>query len=397
MKRLAIVGALVVLAGALPAHARVTIQTNHYTLRTFRWSDNHVAVTTFVAGDGFMLKKVNAYRTFSGRKRTSAMGIQSRALAAINGDFRWIGTNAPKHLSAIDGEIISTGNQPGWVLRTNADGTRGVIGKPIFNATVTQGDVSFPLSGWNAQQPGAEPPRYLPEGWPVAFTARGGSDRHPSVRSCSALLAPVAGVRGEFRRYEVVQIRKDCARRPLQPPAGQYQWVVLHGRKVASLTLGELQMRVGLGLGGDARQVVGGTPQVLDAGVNVGPTCPSLPCPKTGSGPDAPLFKNNPRTAVGISRGCTDHDPLTTCQYHLVTVDGRSPGWSEGVRFPALARIFLELGAWDALNLDGGGSTTMWVRDRSSACQLRRSTGCVVNRPSYGEREILDAVALVRV
>ena len=395
MRKLAIAAAIVIIAGALPAHA-ATIKTDNYTLRTFRWSDNRVAVTTFVAGNGFMLKKLNAYPTFSARKLTSTMGIESGSLAAVNGDFRWVGTNAPKHLSVIDGEVFSTGNQPGWVLRTNADGTRAVIGKPIFDATVTQGAVSFPLSGWNAQQPGVRPPRYIPKGWPVAFTARGGNDRYPSVSNCSALLAPVSGVHALHRRYEVVEIRRNCARKPLQPPQGKYQWVVLHGTQVGSLQLGRVHLRVGLGLGGTARQVVGGVPQVLKAGVNVGPICPRHPCPKTGSGPDAPLYKNNPRTALGISRGCPDLDPLTGCRYFLVTVDGRVSGWSEGVRFPALARLFIELGAWDALNLDGGGSTTMWVRKRSDACQLRRSIGCLVNRPTYGERAILDGVGIVR-
>ncbi|HXF35664.1 MAG TPA: phosphodiester glycosidase family protein, partial [Actinomycetota bacterium] len=90
---------------------------------------------------------------------------------------------------------------------------------------------------------------------------------------------------------------------------------------------------------------------------NVGPACRET----CGSrhGPDPPFYRRNPRTAVGITRGCRDADPASICRYLLVTVDGRQPDWSRGVRFPALGALLVELGAWDALNLDGGGSTTM--------------------------------------
>jgi exopolysaccharide biosynthesis protein len=66
----------------------------------------------------------------------------------------------------------------------------------------------------------------------------------------------------------------------------------------------------------------------------------------------------------------------------LVTVDGRHPGWSVGMTLPEAARLMRSLGARDALNLDGGGSTTMTVR------------GQVVNRPSDGggERPVSNAL-----
>ena len=66
----------------------------------------------------------------------------------------------------------------------------------------------------------------------------------------------------------------------------------------------------------------------------------------------------------------------------LVTVDGRRPGWSAGMTLPEAARLMRSLGARDALNLDGGGSSTMTVR------------GEVVNRPirPRGERAVSDGV-----
>ncbi len=81
--------------------------------------------------------------------------------------------------------------------------------------------------------------------------------------------------------------------------------------------------------------------------------------------------KRHPRSAVGIARNG---------EILLVTVDGRFPG-SQGATLAELASIMLKLGAVNAMNLDGGGSTTMMV------------DGVVVNAPSDGkERPIADAL-----
>ena len=68
----------------------------------------------------------------------------------------------------------------------------------------------------------------------------------------------------------------------------------------------------------------------------------------------------------------------------LMTVDGRqsSTNWSMGVRLPMLGNLLLDQGAWTAVNLDGGGSTAMWVKRKDSYCESRPSVGgCLVNRP----------------
>ena len=62
----------------------------------------------------------------------------------------------------------------------------------------------------------------------------------------------------------------------------------------------------------------------------------------------------HPRTAIGYTAG---HRLI------LVTVDGRQPGVSEGISLSGLAKLMLELGCVQALNLDGGGSTTMAIAD----------------------------------
>lgn len=80
----------------------------------------------------------------------------------------------------------------------------------------------------------------------------------------------------------------------------------------------------------------------------------------------------HPRTAVA---------KLRDGKFLMVTVDGRSES-SGGISLYDLADYLLSLGAVDAINLDGGGSTTMFL------------DGKVVNTPSdkEGERKIGDAI-----
>lgn len=82
-----------------------------------------------------------------------------------------------------------------------------------------------------------------------------------------------------------------------------------------------------------------------------------------------------PRSAVGVT---SDNKLL------LVTVDGRNAGGSAGMRFEELAALMKELGARDAMALDGGGSTTLYAG------------GKVVNNPSGGsERRVANAILII--
>jgi hypothetical protein len=81
------------------------------------------------------------------------------------------------------------------------------------------------------------------------------------------------------------------------------------------------------------------------------------------------LRQRNPRTAIGWN----DHE------FFMVVVDGRKADLSVGMTFPELAALMVRLGCKEAMNLDGGGSTTMWLN------------GKVINHPS--EKGVLRHVA----
>lgn len=63
----------------------------------------------------------------------------------------------------------------------------------------------------------------------------------------------------------------------------------------------------------------------------------------------------HPRTGIGM---------IGPNHFLFIAVDGRATGYSKGYKLSQLARLFKDLGATVAYNLDGGGSTTMWFNGR---------------------------------
>ncbi len=93
-----------------------------------------------------------------------------------------------------------------------------------------------------------------------------------------------------------------------------------------------------------------------------------------------------PRSAIGITK---------TGNLIFYALDGRQSGHSYGARIQTLADRLLELGCVDAINLDGGGSTTLYVAGENE-------TG-IVNHPSdnkkfdrEGERFVVNSILFIK-
>ncbi|NWF90336.1 MAG: phosphodiester glycosidase family protein [Ignavibacteriaceae bacterium] len=91
---------------------------------------------------------------------------------------------------------------------------------------------------------------------------------------------------------------------------------------------------------------------------------------------DSFVYTRHPRTAVGVN--------IDTTKLFFVTVDGRQSA-SLGMNLFELADLMLQLGVYQGINLDGGGSTTMVIRNE------------VVNSPSdvSGERPVSNAILVI--
>ena len=119
------------------------------------------------------------------------------------------------------------------------------------------------------------------------------------------------------------------------------------------------------------RTVVGGWPRIIVDGHSVAARADTL----EGTMPRFSAARH-PRSAIALSRDST--------QLMLVVVDGRR-SWSVGMTLTELADQLLALGAYQAMNLDGGGSSTLWIR------------GTIVNYPSdaTGERPVGNALIVL--
>jgi exopolysaccharide biosynthesis protein len=93
--------------------------------------------------------------------------------------------------------------------------------------------------------------------------------------------------------------------------------------------------------------------------------------------PDVSFTRDrNPRTCIGI----------TDKFYILAAIDGRSQS-AAGMTLYEAREFFSRLKCTDALNFDGGGSTTMWIEGKG-----------IVNHPSdrEGERPVSDALLILK-
>ena len=95
---------------------------------------------------------------------------------------------------------------------------------------------------------------------------------------------------------------------------------------------------------------------------------------KTVNPDDSHVLDRHPRTAVGVT---SDNKAL------FVTVDGRQAGGSDGVNLQEFSVIMRALKARNAMNLDGGGSTTMYIKEQGVVNNISGSSERAVANVLY--------------
>lgn len=120
-------------------------------------------------------------------------------------------------------------------------------------------------------------------------------------------------------------------------------------------------------------QVVSSRPQILKGGVIQAGFSTQI-C--AGSVTTQGDCTRDPRTAIGLSKDRT--------KLFLAVVDGRQPSISVGMTTRELAQFLLAHGAHDAINMDSGGSSELWLKGKG-----------VLNHPSDGvERVVANHLAV---
>ncbi|EST37889.1 hypothetical protein N566_10600 [Streptomycetaceae bacterium MP113-05] len=303
--------------------------------------------------------RVSERRTVSEHAEGHDPGEGRRTVAAINADFFDINaTGAPLGPGIRDGEITQS-PEPGATRAVGfGPGSAGRILDLYFEGTLALPDGEEQLAAYNAAD--------VPQDGIGAYNAQWGTADRAATVEGAADTSEVA-----VRAGRVVRVSDE----PGDGAVPQDTTVLLgrdHGSKVLDgLEVGdpvswEYRLRTDDGgpmprtaVGGRGALVVDGQPQDWEG---------------------RPNNATAPRTAVGFSQ-----DGSTM---HVLTVDGRQAA-SGGATLTELARMMDELGAYNALNLDGGGSSTLVAREPGS------DTPQLENAPSDGrQREVPNGLAL---
>ena len=321
-----------------------------------RWQI-HVLI---VAPTKAAIRLVRAMDEIVGAETTSSLAMRHGAIAAVNaGFFRVAGTyrGEPDGLLVVQGKVLSEPVRGGAALAlTNAGGsTKAAFARFTFNSLLRlNGNETIPLQGLNRPRQTDELIVFTPEFHRTTLTSPDGIE--VIVRK-----GRVSAVRdGQGSQ----QIPTDGF---VLSAAGTARSALTKLRRGMKVEI-NAQIKATPSLPFRPEAILGGGPILLANG--------QVQTNLDGFNPLSFINSRHPRTAIG-----TRKDGALV----LVTVDGRQPKKSVGMTIPELAMLMLELGCEEAMNLDGGGSTTMVIRNK------------VVNSISdaTGERAVSDALLVL--
>ena len=326
------------------------------------------------------IRGVRACDMILGRERPSAIARRLRqeglnVVGALNADFFDLrgGTGAAVSTVVIDGELVkAVADSPA----DRSDDARTQFGtttdrRPVIERFSLTGLVRAPSGDWPlvAVNARVQAGLALLTRWFDSTAVLAAADS--AVVSVSMLKT---GGRGDTAHYRVDTIP---VRPGLDVPTEQTVVLVASGDAIPVVERLRPGDRVDVITKlspdrGPLRTVIGGWPRIVRAGQNVALEADTVEGTRPGFSQ-----ARHPRSALGISR-----DSATL---YLVTVDGRQER-SVGMTLDELANAMIALGAYEAMNFDGGGSTTLVVRDS------------VVNNPSdkSGERPVGNVIVVTR-
>ncbi|MFD1859339.1 phosphodiester glycosidase family protein [Aeromicrobium camelliae] len=293
--------------------------------------------------------------------RTSTVSELARdngAVAAVNGTFFDINhTSAPNYTSISSRDGMRVGTPTAMPSLTLAQG-RAAVQLLSAEGTLTVDGVEHELEGLNN-------PR-LPADAIGVYTGAWGD--HSLDRPAGAPEAPAEQVALATVVDGTVTEVSGILDAPGAADIAEGEQVLL-GRDAGAAVVADLEvgqnLEIEVGPSADVDMAIAGSHQILRDG-----EVPEL------SGSLATSV--HPRTAVGMNADGTE--------LFVVTIDGRTAA-SRGMTLPELGEFMADLGAENAVNLDGGGSTSMVARP-AGAEDVR-----VQNTPSDGhERQVPNAL-----
>ena len=284
-----------------------------------------------------------------GRAKASAIAQAFGAVAAINGSFFSYKNNEPAGLLVLDGQIVSSSQLNRSVFGIRYDGSTFIDDARVKAAVLLDDGRELTIHRVNHASPRDQMTLYTPH--------FGRSSRTPIQVDRYEAAIDATGTVIEVSNGDL----------PI-PPGGyvissqgkSYPWLVeLLQPGTRALVYTQLS-----GEWEGVRYAVGGGPTIVRHGK------PHVTAAKERFGSHIASGRA-PRTAIGYTR---------EGYAVMVTVDGRQPKYSVGCTLNELARLMVELGAVEAINLDGGGSSTMVIH------------GKAVNKVSGGTERLVSNV-----
>ncbi len=318
----------------------------------------------------------HAFDKAIGVEPTSAIAKRHGAIAAINAGFFRLDKSAFAGDSAgvfgIDGKVWSDSNNNRVAIKIKNSPNRTLVDflHPETHVTFAYfTDVIRPLSGVNRERRANEIVAYTPEFGESTLSDDLGTEI--VFRNCAASCdIEVREKRGNSvipRNGFVLSIGPEGAEAPL---VDFMKNEITRGDGNTWVRLQVYLDKTGTqtGILDATEDITNGVPQLIKGG-KVDITWEREKASKSF------VEMRHPRTAVAKLKGG---------KFLMITVDGRQPGVSVGMTLQELADYLFSLGATDAINLDGGGSTTMFL------------DGKVVNVTSdkEGERKVSDAIVV---
>jgi hypothetical protein len=291
--------------------------------------------------------------------------LNSNAVAAINGDFYQRDkayAGVPHGLQVIDGEVISAplGGTTFWV---------DALGEPHMTNIVSLFQITWPNAlrstfGLNGERAGDAIELYTSAAGSSTHTVGGrelvleleqGSPRLP-LRMGRVYIARVR----DIREAGDTPLTPELLVLSLSPIAAQKLPNVQIGT-VLSINIGSVPALYGI------RTAISGGPVLLQNGRRQ-----KIPAPTLEDYEFSSTLERHPRSALGWNDK----------YFYLVEVDGRQRNLSVGMTLAELSGFLKKLGCNEAMNLDGGGSATLWFNGkvRNSPCDRaeREVSNCLV-------------------
>lgn len=315
------------------------------------------------------LESALALSEVMGRETVAETARRHGAIAAVNAGF-FEPSGDPTGLLKVGGELVSDASRPRGVvaiLDAESDGSQRLV----FDRVTVSASATFTIDGARHTYPIAGVDTTRLRGHLMLFTPR--YHEHTDTAPAGTEWA-VGGT------PPIVQARRSGAGKTPIPDDG---FVLSFGGVEPPAPLDRLGEGAPVGIDYDYRSALGTTADVWrDAEYIVGGAGLLIRAGAPVEDWTAERFRDgftterHPRTLVG-------HDAHGAIW--LVAVDGRQPEHSVGMTFAELQRLAVRVGMQDALNLDGGGSTTLVIGER------------VVNQPSdaTGPRPVSDSLLVL--